>query len=117
MNRVSDDISLDLGTLRTAYDRGNLTPTSVVDVVLRHIADRGDDGVWISRVPDDQVLDRARELENLDEATRRESMLYGVPFAVKDCIDVATMQTTAACPAFAVDRSSFQRNAAGRRRW
>ena len=28
-------------------------------------------------------------------------MLYGMPFAVKDCIDVATMQTTAACPAFA----------------
>ena len=101
MNNESDDISLDLGALRTAYDRGNLTPTSVVDIVLRRIADRGDDGVWISRVPDDQVLERARELDNLDEATRRGSMLYGVPFAVKDCIDVATMPTTAACPAFA----------------
>ena len=33
--------------------------------------------------------------------TRRGSMLYGVPFSVKDCIDVATMQTTAACPGFA----------------
>ena len=101
MIRVSDDISLDLGALRTAYDRGNLTPTTVVDVVLRRIADRGDDGVWISRVPDNLVMERARELEDLDEAARRRSMLYGVPFAVKDCIDVATMQTTAACPAFA----------------
>ena len=44
MTRVSDDISLDLGALRTAYDRGSLTPTTVVDVVLRRIADRG--GRW-----------------------------------------------------------------------
>ena len=108
MTRVSDDISPDLDALRTAYDRGSLTPTTVVDVVLRRIADRGDDGVWISRVPDSLAMERARELEALDDAARRRSRLYGIPFAVKDCIDVATMQTTAACPAFAytADRSA-----------
>ena len=101
MALVPDDISLDLGALRAAYDRGNLTPTTVVDAVLRRIADQGDDGVWISRVPDQQILERAEELEGLDEEARRRSTLYGIPFAVKDCIDVAAMQTTAACPAFA----------------
>ena len=101
MALVPDDISLDLGALRAAYDRGNLTPTTVVDLVLRRIAAQGDDGVWISRVPDQQILERAEELEGLDEEARRRSTLYGIPFAVKDCIDVATMQTTAACPAFA----------------
>ena len=101
MTIVPDDISLDLGALRTAYDRGTLTPTTVVDVVLRRIAAQGDDGVWISRVPDEQAMERAEELESLDEEARRRSTLYGIPFAVKDCIDVATMQTTAACPAFA----------------
>ena len=101
MTIVPDDISLDLGALRTAYDRGTLTPTTVVDVVLRRIAAQGDDGVWISRVPDEQAMERAGELESLDEEARRRSTLYGIPFAVKDCIDVAAMQTTAACPAFA----------------
>ena len=101
MALVPNDVSLDLGALHGAYDRGTLTPTTVVDVVLRRIAAQGDDGVWISRVPDEQVMERTEELEGLDEEARRRSTLYGIPFAVKDCIDVATMQTTAACPAFA----------------
>ena len=101
MTGASNDISLDLGALRTGYATGNLTPTAVVDAVLRRISARGDDGVWISRVPDRLAMDRARALEGLDEEARRRSPLYGIPFAVKDCIDVAGMQTTAACPAFA----------------
>ena len=101
MTLVPDGISLDLGALRAAYDMERLTPKTVADVVLRRIAEQGDDGVWISRVPDEQVVERAEELERLDGQARDRSTLYGVPFAVKDCIDVATMQTTAACPAFA----------------
>ena len=101
MAGASDDISLDLRALRTAYDRRILTPTVVVDELLRRIADRGDDGVWISRVPDDLAMERARALEGLEDEARRRLTLYGVPFAVKDCIDVETMRTTAACPAFA----------------
>jgi allophanate hydrolase len=101
MTTGPDNISLDLGALHAAYDGGDLTPTKVVDLVLRRIADRGDDGVWISRVPDEQIMKRAEELEGLDEEARRRLPLYGIPFSVKDCIDVATMQTTAACPAFA----------------
>ena len=96
-----EDISLDLGALRAAYRGGSLTPTAVVETILDRIAARGDDGVWISRVPDDQVMERAEELEGLDEDARRRLTLYGMPFAVKDCIDVAGMRTTAACPAFA----------------
>ena len=98
---ASDDTSLDLGALRAGYDTGTLTPTAVVDVVVRRIAARGDDGVWISRVPDRLAMERARALEGLDEEARRRLPLFGIPFAVKDCIDVAAMQTTAACPAFA----------------
>ncbi|MCP4327043.1 MAG: allophanate hydrolase [Alphaproteobacteria bacterium] len=101
MTGVPEDISLDLGALCAAYDGGNLTPTAVVDLVLRRIADQGDDGVWISRVPDEQVRERAKELEGLEEEARQRLPLYGIPFSVKDCIDVANMQTTAACPAFA----------------
>jgi len=56
--------------------------------------------VWIARVPADVVLERARELQR-DAAARVRLPLYGLPFAVKDNIDVAGMPTTAGCPQFA----------------
>ena len=69
--------------------------------MLRRIADRGDDGVWISRFTEAALLARADELEALGAAGGELPPLYGVPFAVKDNIDVAGLPTTAACPAFA----------------
>jgi len=60
-----------------------------------------DDPVWITRIAEDAVLGRARALERCTPAERAAMPLYGVPFAVKDNIDVAGVPTTAACPAFA----------------
>jgi allophanate hydrolase len=58
--------------------------------------------VWIERVAADQVLAAAREIDR--RATRGEPLpLAGVPFAVKDNIDVVGLPTTAACPAFAYE--------------
>ncbi|RJQ82017.1 allophanate hydrolase [Pseudonocardiaceae bacterium YIM PH 21723] len=52
--------------------------------------------VWISRVPDDQLLARAAELDAGPDLPLR-----GVLVAVKDNIDVAGLPTTAACPSYA----------------
>jgi allophanate hydrolase len=62
-------------------------------------ADRAhaDPAIWIARRPDDAVLADALALEAEGPAGRA---LWGVPFAVKDNIDVAGMPTTAACPGF-----------------
>ena len=93
---------LDLGVhaLRTAYRGGTLTCRKVVEEVLARIAQAGDDKVWISRMPDEALRDIAAALDG-----RRGEIgslpLYGVPFAVKDNIDVAGLGTTAACPGFA----------------
>ena len=56
--------------------------------------------VWIERVSDEHVLERARAIDQRVEAGERLA-LAGVPFAVKDNIDVAGLPTTAGCPAFA----------------
>jgi len=54
---------------------------------------------WISRVPATDVIARARKVD--ERVAAGESMpLAGVPVAVKDNIDVAGIDTTAACPAF-----------------
>ncbi|MFV2067280.1 MAG: allophanate hydrolase, partial [Pirellulales bacterium] len=58
-------------------------------------------GVWISVVPRESALQRARGLEASDVEGRKKLSLFGLPFSVKDCIDVADMPTTAGCPDFA----------------
>ncbi|HEY1411810.1 MAG TPA: allophanate hydrolase [Rhodopila sp.] len=63
-------------------------------------ADRAhaDPAIWIVRRPDDEILAEARALEAEGPRGRP---LWGVPFAVKDNIDVAGIPTTAGCPGFA----------------
>src|SRR5579863_970503 len=102
-------LSLDFGTLHDAYRDGTASPTAIAEEVLRRIAASGDDGVWISRVTDDAIRAEATALERRAATEGVASMpLYGLPFAVKDNIDVAGLPTTCACPSFAYtpDRSS-----------
>jgi allophanate hydrolase len=98
---VADAVGgLGLAGLRRGYRSGALTPVDVAAAVLRRIESRGDDHVWISRVDPDQVMAAAAAL---DPADLERLPLFGVPFAVKDNIDVAGLPTTAACPAYAYD--------------
>jgi allophanate hydrolase len=90
--------SLDVSRLSAAYAQGVVTPAAVMGIVLDRIAAAGDDHVWIARRPDAAILADAEALSLRGPAGLP---LYGLPFAVKDNIDAAGLDTTAACPAFA----------------
>jgi allophanate hydrolase len=75
-----------------------LTPVEMAEAALAADLAHADPAIWISRRSDDAILADARRLEAEGPRGR---VLWGVPFAVKDNIDVAGMPTTAACPGFA----------------
>ncbi|RLJ64914.1 allophanate hydrolase [Sulfurisoma sediminicola] len=98
-------LSFDFNTLRAAYAAGGLTPTALVEEILRRTAE-DPNKVWIHRLPEAALRKYAASLEGKDPASLP---LYGIPFAIKDNIDLAGVPTTAACPAYAFtpDTSAF----------
>src|ERR1700679_281098 len=91
---------LDIASLTAGYASGAITPEQVLDDVFARISARGERPVWISLASRDQVA--AKLADNRRRRDAGEALpLFGIPFAVKDNIDVAGLETTAACPEFA----------------
>ena len=89
---------LDLAGLRSLYASG-LSPAAAMEMVADRMAS-ADPAVFITAVGRDALRQAGEAL--LARAPEPNSLpLWGVPFAVKDNIDVAGLPTTAACPAFA----------------
>ena len=65
--------------------------------------------MFITIVPEQEIRKRAEELASLPPAVRAKMPLFGVPFVVKDNIDVVGYATTAGCPEYAYlpDRNAF----------
>jgi allophanate hydrolase len=95
---VSSHIHFDLISLRSGYADGSLTPVQVVEEVLRRLEDQRYPNVWIEKVSREKLLELAAALPPKPAA---ELPLFGVPFAIKDNIDLAGTKTTAGCPDFA----------------
>ncbi|WP_442966955.1 allophanate hydrolase [Rhizobium sp. C4] len=85
-----------LSSLRAAYAAG-LKPEAVVAEVYRRLRLADDPGIFIHLPAEAETIKAAAALGAYDPA----KPLWGIPFAVKDNIDVAGMPTTCACPDFA----------------
>lgn len=89
-------LSLDLTSLQQAYRNGLQVRDLIHEVHRRSAHDTHQ--AFIQRLSTDEL---APYLDALDPSSMDRLPLYGVPFVVKDNIDVAGIPTTAGCPAFA----------------
>lgn len=93
----------DIVGLRAAYAAG-LSPRDAIAAVYRRVAAVDDPGIFIHLATETEALTLADALPAWDDAA--DLPLWGMPFAVKDNIDVAGMPTTAGCPSFAYTASA-----------
>jgi allophanate hydrolase len=93
--------------IAAAVRSGETTALAVAEDALARIEayDTVQPQVWISRASREDLLAAARAVD-ARVAAGEDLPLAGVPFAVKDNIDVAGFETTAACPAFAYEPES-----------
>lgn len=90
------DVSLDVSTLETAYADG-LTPEAVLRQIHARLAAINDPAIFIDLIPLDEAIASARALPPRDPV---KYPLWGIPFAIKDNIDLGGRATTAACAEF-----------------
>ena len=89
-----DRLSIDW--LKEKYRSGILSPEQVVEEIILRCKRYEDYNIWIT--PPDMIwissyLDRLKQLDP-------SLPLWGIPFAIKDNIDLAGIPTTAACPEY-----------------
>ena len=81
--------------LKSAYSQG-LTPGEVADEIVRRAELYKDKNIWI--LPPSKEL-MTRYIEALPPCSE-DYPLWGIPFAIKDNIDLEQVPTTAACPQY-----------------
>ena len=84
--------------LHSDYASGAATPRSVIAELLQRLRADEDQAIFIHLLSDAEIEPYLANLEGQDPSLLP---LFGVPFAIKDNIDLAGIPTTAACPEFA----------------
>lgn len=99
-------MNLTISHLHQSYKNKTLTPAQLVDDILQRCKQFQDHNIWITLLTQEQIRPYLKALEDKDMS---DLPLYGIPFAIKDNIDLAGIETTAACPAFShrAEKSAF----------
>jgi len=93
---MSSDMTI--ASLGKAYRDGTLTPSGVMAEIRTRAAEFADRNIWIHLLSAEEQQPYLAALADKDP---QQCPLWGIPFAIKDNIDLAGVPTTAGCEAFA----------------
>lgn len=89
---------LEIAALRSAFVDGTRSSAETIEKIYQRIEKEPGDPTWIHVIPKSNL---ASALSAPPASADVDRPLLGVPFAIKDNIDLAGVPTTAACPDFA----------------
>ncbi len=97
---------LTIADVRAAYISGKITPKRLIEQIISRSKEHSDYNIWITPPELEKIkpyID-ALEYKNIVDYP-----LWGIPFAIKDNIDLEAVPTTAGCPEYAYtpDKSAF----------
>lgn len=91
------EIKLTITSVKEWYQSGKTTPKELMKQIIQETEKYKDMNIWI--VPPD--MERIGQyIDQLGEMDFTEKPLWGIPFAIKDNIDLAGVPTTAGCKAY-----------------
>jgi len=90
-------LDLSIRSLHKLYQEEKFTPAQVIDYILLRCDEFKDHNIWIHLLSRQQIQPY---LDRLNGHSAETLPLFGIPFAIKDNIDLSGIPTTAACPEF-----------------
>ena len=91
------EVDITIAGLRRHYLEHDFTPRELIAAIINKQTLYQDNPIWITALSPAQL---DVYLQKLDAISPEALPLYGIPFAIKDNIDLAGVTTTAACPDF-----------------
>ncbi len=98
-------INMQISSLLKGYTEGRINVSEVIDYALERMEDQPDE-VWISKLSRAEIDKYIKRIEGGSPETLP---LYGIPFVIKDNIDLSGVVTTAGCPDYSYmpEKSAF----------